>query len=127
MAYVLFVGDEPSKKNTHPSVPFAGAACHKRLVKWLSFLQPKYYHCINSNTEEQLEAAASLEASGFRVVALGNKASERLCRIPHIVLPHPSPKNRALNDSEAESDALKEAYYYIHDNYPWRRYANKKS
>lgn len=115
MSKVIFVGDEPSNKNTHPDVPFVGAKCFKKLVKWISFLRPRYYLCLNSNTNNALEAVASLEATGFKIIALGNKASERLCRIPHHRMPHPSPQNRDLNDSEFESAALKEAYYYIHD------------
>lgn len=115
MTKVVFVGDEPSKKNIHPSVPFIGAACHKRLVKWIKFLAPDYYCALNSDNKKSIDAADALAKAGCKVVALGREASLRLNKIPHHRMPHPSPQNRDLNDTEFESEALKQAYYFIHD------------
>lgn len=115
MTKVVFVGDEPSKKSLHPSVPFVGASCHKRLVKWIKFLNPDYYCCLNSNTKTSLEAADALAKGGCKVIALGREASLRLNQTPHHRMPHPSPLNRDLNDAEFESTALKQAYYFVYD------------
>ena len=50
-------------------------------------------------------------------VALGNNASERLSDmdIEHFKLPHPSPRNRKLNDQKFIDSELEKCYRYIKD------------
>ena len=50
-----------------------------------------------------------------KIVALGTFPSEVLRRlhIKHFRLPHPSPRNRQLNDSEYEHRVLNECYGYL--------------
>lgn len=49
------------------------------------------------------------------VIALGNVPSETLTRlgIEHMKMPHPSPRNRLLNDPEYERRMLDECREYV--------------
>lgn len=48
-------------------------------------------------------------------VALGNNASRVLenMEIPHFKLPHPSPRNRMLNNKKLIASELKKCYLYL--------------
>jgi hypothetical protein len=98
MTKVVFVGDEPSSTNIDPSIAFVGSRSLRTLVKWIKFLEPDYYICLNSNTEGCLDAIEKLYKNGFIVIALGKEAEKRC--VCHFVLPHPSGRNRKLNDKE---------------------------
>ena len=113
MIKVVFVGDEPSPTNVDPSIAFVGAKSFNTLVEWIKFLEPDYYLCLNSNTEGCLDAIGKLYNNGFIVIALGKKAEERcLC---HFVLPHPSGRNRKLNDKEYVNKCLSNIRKFIHN------------
>lgn len=99
---ILFVGDEPSKKNKDPKVAFDGTQSGKRLDEWIACLQEHIQFKalkINSNDKKALKEAAIPQRI---VVALGRNASKRLrkLKINHFNLPHPSGRNRKLNDVE---------------------------
>ena len=115
MIKVVFVGDEPSKTNVSPDIAFVGAKCFNTVVKWIKELNPDYYVCLNSDTISQLSDIKKLEKAGFKVIALGAKASERLEKmlIPHCVLPHPSGLNRKLNNKQKLALDFYHAHSYI--------------
>jgi hypothetical protein len=117
MKLVVFVGDEPSKLNISPDIPFVGAKCFNTFIGWVNKLKPDYYVTLNSDNISDLSDIIKLYKSGFKVVALGNKASERLKKkgIEHKKLPHPSPLNRILNNKKVLDKQLKEVYSYIKD------------
>lgn len=50
-----------------------------------------------------------------KVIALGGFASESLdkARINHFKMPHPSPRNRLLNDKKYEKDMVKQMKHYL--------------
>ena len=102
MIKIVFVGDEPSKKNISKDIPFVGAKCFARLVEWIAFINPEYYVVLNSKVEVDLLAISELHKAGFKVIALGVKASKRLTnsRITHYKIDHPSSLNRKLNNHE---------------------------
>lgn len=114
---ILFVGDEPSKTNTSKDVAFIGAKCHKRLLQWIDYLEldNDSYYLLNSNAEELLEKIEKLYNKGYKVIALGLKASNRLNKrqILHFPMQHPSGLNRKLNNKEFEQSQLKELKIYI--------------
>lgn len=121
---ILFVGDEPSLR-TDPDAPFRGAACEKRLYEWIAIvmditvleaMMSKDIRITNSDMKNRImfmtiKFAAYLE--GAPVIALGNKASERLKNDPHFKLPHPSGRNRQINDKEFIEKKLMECKEYI--------------
>jgi hypothetical protein len=115
MVKVVFVGDEPSQTNVSPDVAFVGAKCFDTVVNWIKQLNPDYYVCLNSDTVSQLSDIKALEKAGFKVIAFGNKASERLekLNISHYKLPHPSGLNRKLNNKQALALELYHAHSYL--------------
>lgn len=110
MTKVVFVGDEPSRMNLNATIPFVGAKCFPTLVDWIKRLAPDYYVVMNSNTKDDLIDIESYYKAGFKVIALGNKASKRLekIKVGHYKMPHPSGLNRILND---EARVALELYY----------------
>lgn len=117
MTKVVFVGDEPSKTNIDPDIAFVGAKCFQRLTQWIKELNVDYYICLNSNTDNDMFKIERLVEDGFKVVALGNKASKRLedLQIGHHKLPHPSGLNRQLNDDRYMALEIMHCYEYVHN------------
>lgn len=117
MIKVVFVGDEPSKTNIDPDIAFVGASSFNRLVEWINYLKPDYYICLNSQTDGDMFKIDRLVEDGFKVVALGSKASERLLKNnhSHFRLPHPSGLNRQINDKKVIRAHLDACLEYLTD------------
>ncbi len=98
---ILIVGDKPSKR-THPNIPFKGAACEKRLYTWIKTITDKTPRFINRVSPFFETAVYMALHAGMPIVALGTAASNALKRdkIPHFKLPHPSGRNRLLNNKD---------------------------
>jgi hypothetical protein len=114
---VIFVGDRPSKKNLDPAVAFVGTPSFINLQKWIAKMQLSNFIVINSHTEENMATISGYWNAGHHaIVALGNDAAKRLERagLPYFKLPHPSPKNRALNDKEYVTKMLNSCKEYLH-------------
>jgi len=111
---ILFVGDEPSTLNTDPVLPFKGAACEKRLKEWIEKVRgSKLYVIINRVDEDAAEMMGLAIALKEPIVALGNNASKSLGKIPHFKLPHPSGRNRQINNKAFIEAKLLECKSYI--------------
>lgn len=100
---ILFVGDKPSKRVKPGAKPFEGAAYEKRLKEWIRYIGCKQYQLVNSGSLKDIEFLCAVAANFYHVsiVALGNSASEILTKVvktPHFKLPHPSGRNRQIND-----------------------------
>lgn len=120
---ILFVGDKPSPKMKLGATPFEGAACEARLKEWLANLglshhayQSNSYFIINQVEIEQSPLLLTI-CKGTGIVALGNVASKRLTsmNIPHFKLPHPSGRNRQINDKTFIASKLDECKKYIEE------------
>lgn len=113
---ILFVGDKPSKKMKPDAQPFEGAACEKRLMEWIKFLNVDDYKFMNSYNWFMNETTYG---GGFRYfntfIALGNEASKILTKdgISHFKLPHPSGRNRQVNDKELIAKKLAECKAWL--------------
>jgi hypothetical protein len=129
---ILFVGDKPSSKMKPGAKAFQGAACEARLKEWAEYLtgysrletiiresKPfgynREYWTVNANDgnfESYLETARKYPDI---VVALGNNASDSLTKLgtPHFKLPHPSGRNRQINDKEYIQSRLNACKSYI--------------
>lgn len=115
---VVFVGDAPSINNAVDSIAFVGADCFNRLVEWINAIQPDYYICLNSNELTYMSDIHKLVVrADFKVIALGMKAASRLTEfeIDHFMLPHPSGRNRQINDPIAIKELLVEAREYVYE------------
>jgi hypothetical protein len=114
---ILFVGDCPSPKMRKGAPAFSGADCQVRLESWISALSgSKFSAVVNSSTVREQRIIANLcRNNPFKVVALGQAASARLAalNIAHCVLPHPSGRNRLLNNADYVNMKLKQAKQYL--------------
>ena len=115
MVKVIFVGEKPSQCNVSEDIAFVGAACFPRLVEWIKRINPDYYVCLNSETNRELNDIEALTADGFKVICLGKQASVRLTdrQIDHMVIPHPSGRNRQVTDEVAIAKILEDAWMYV--------------
>lgn len=77
-----------------------------------TFNSPSYNPKISDVDFKALEVAREYP----KVIALGSFASTALSKIhiKHFSLPHPSPRNRKLNDPEFEKVMLKQCYNYLY-------------
>jgi hypothetical protein len=95
-----------------------------RLNKWMDRWQISNYSFINT-TEKRFDSISHFDVEPRRlmeaawtyskVIALGNFASESLERagIRHFKMPHPSPRNRSLNDINYEWEQIKKCGKYL--------------
>lgn len=114
---ILFVGDKPSPKMKPGANPFKGAACESRLKAWISQLTTTY-KMYNSDSFVDISSVTMAHLlHNYKIVALGNNASKRLAKynIPHFKLPHPSGRNRQINDKSYIEAKLTECKKYISD------------
>lgn len=109
---VLFVGDRPAKRS-NPNVPFEGASCWPRLKSWISTIGKHPYYIVNQVDKDMIYLARMFAATGTPVIALGNNAAKALKGIPHFKLPHPSGRNRQINNKEFITKILKDCKEYI--------------
>jgi len=110
---IWIVGSNPSPKNVNPLVPFWGTTSYETLSRWLKVLGINRHALLNVSNEvtngkipkltaeDLLRVKLKLE-NATTVIALGNTASMALKRlgIKHFKLPHPSGRNRLLNDKK---------------------------
>lgn len=124
---IIFVGSNPSNKNDSTQYAFKGTPSGERLEEWIQILG--IGTCGMTNITEMITPGnrppkvsefeldkLSKALVGFRVViALGNTASKALTKIDveHFKLPHPSPRNRMLNNKEFIRRQLRECRKYI--------------
>ncbi len=114
---ILFVGDKPSPMMKPDAEPFQGAACLPRLMEWVKEIGVHPYYFINSSDPNCLNLVLMFDLLGAPVVALGNNASKALWNkkryVPHFKMPHPSGRNRQLNDKTFVAKKLLECKKYI--------------
>lgn len=106
---MLFVGDKPSSRMKPNAAPFQGAACEKRLYEWIVELGVSNYKIKNQCDLLHVRYFST----HLIIIALGNKASKSLGKVPHFKLPHPSGLNRQVNDKTFIASKLAECKNYI--------------
>lgn len=110
---IIFVGDKPSSKNKSKDIPFVGTKSYKNLLEWIYRMdldisnvvltnQDKFEHCYVSGwiyyNGKQIG-----RSNTAKIVVLGNKAEDKVQEtsiLDYFKLPHPSPKNRKLNNKD---------------------------
>lgn len=115
MNKIVFIGDRPSSKNLDQNVPFVGTKSYSNLIKWTNSMSIQSYSLLNSHTSNDKTKILDLVAQGFKCVALGNNSSKVLenLKIEHFKLPHPSPRNRLLNDKNYIDNELIKCKNYL--------------
>ena len=123
---VLFVGSNPSNASVMDVASHGSTKSSKILTEWLRSIPadrlPIYINVMNKKTVgnrplKQSEIKANLELLSQRletikpeyVVALGKSASTALTLLgkPHYEMPHPSGRNRKLNDKKFVEGKIK--------------------
>lgn len=104
--------------------PFEGAACEFRLKEWIGRLGVLDYRIINQSSFTITQLYSLWYKSGdlygtpqVHYIALGNNASKALKNIPHFKLPHPSFRNRILNNTCVITDRLLQCKEHIRKIY----------
>lgn len=109
---ILFVGSNPSPKNTDFTIPFLGTRSAETLGRWTEELEFDTFTIVNASDKVtvksseiktkdlNLERLKSMSHLFDAFIALGTVASKALtlAGIEHHSLPHPSGRNRLLND-----------------------------
>jgi hypothetical protein len=118
---VLFVGDEPSKKNLYPDVAFAGTKSFDTLVGWATKklnLALYQFTMVNSVSTQDWARIGFHWGVGSPIIALGIKAEKRLRKmgISCYPLPHPSGRNRKLNNKEYVDSELQKCYLWLKEH-----------
>lgn len=118
---VLVVGMNPSTKPTMNKQN----ATFKKLISWMDVVGVHYFSFCNTfdDTSEakhnkvNYERLCTLSKEYDKILALGNFVSESLNKIDvvHFKLPHPSPRNRLLNDKTYEKKILLKCREYLYD------------
>lgn len=112
---VLFVGDCPSRLNKDPEVAFIGSKSEPVLAQWFKKIGIAQASLINSHNYDLMISIEVHNNLGVPIVALGNVASKRLTKagILHFKLPHPSPRNRLLNNKKFIDSELEKCKNYL--------------
>ena len=106
---ILILGQNPSSAK-----PFKNNTV-ERLSKWLKYANIFRYDFDNVSQdvghtfEVDIDHVKKVTEGYSKIVALGGIASNVLHKldIPHLKMPHPSPRNRQLNCKEFEKEKMK--------------------
>lgn len=122
---IYIVGDEPSKSNKSIDVPFVGTKSYKRLLDWIYKADLDINQIVLCNRDQIYmyggrfhavdvsEGTYEIESCDV-FVALGVKAESHLTSfgLKCLRMPHPSGRNRQLNDEAFEALKIKELKEY---------------
>lgn len=122
---VYFVADKPTKDNVSPTIPLVGTTSYKRLLEWIGEMniditRVRMYNQADNPFNNPLSIMSlnrAITLDQIRVVALGQKAATYLTKTgikEHFILPHPSGKNRLLNNQEFVKMKLIACQNYIY-------------
>lgn len=115
--WVVFIGDKPSPRMKPGAKAFEGASCEARLKEWIRTVCYGHTYRVYNYSEEAAEIWTLWHIEdGDILIALGNNASKWLNIHKHFKLPHPSGRNRQINDKEFIEKKLAECKKYIEDN-----------
>lgn len=124
---VIFVGQNPANSMSSGDTPFKNTKSFERLKEWIVVLEVTEPAMVNASSKPGKVTAKDVDKqtldtvdnyhrfAGFKVVALGNYASNALKRfkIEHYKLPHPSGLNRLNNSKEYIDKQLELCYDWL--------------
>lgn len=120
---ILIVGQNPSSKNFSRKVPFVGTRSGTTLDQWIDILGIKKYELINASNEiwttnyKTSKVLKKIDHKKYdKIIALGRIAEIALTKsgcTNYYKLPHPSGKNRMLNDKFKVLLALDKCIDYL--------------
>lgn len=121
MRKLLLVGDKPSKKNQNPEIAFLGTQSYKRIEKWLQQILSEEAEVIMINRIDPDFSQHLIYASlhHYRIIALGEEAAKALNEggiTNYFKMPHPSGRNRKLNNKKYEKEILQKCKLWIEES-----------
>lgn len=123
---VYFVADAPTKDNVSPNVALVGTSSYKNLLTWIGEMnvditRVRMYNQVDKPFDHPMTISTLNKAvllDQIKVIALGQKAADYLMDSGvkvFYMLPHPSPKNRVLNDKKALKENLGACKNFIYN------------
>lgn len=122
---IYFVADCPAKDNLSAKVPLVGTKSYVNLLIWCGLMDVDVSRVRFFNQADDpfkdfsgLSLRNAVATGHIKVVTLGNKAMEYLLDVgveDFFALPHPSPKNRVLNDKRKLKNTLGQCRNYIYE------------
>lgn len=117
----LFVGLNPSK---HPGADWKNNPSFSKLYDWIERIGIRHFSFVNvshiggvfdKNTIDVAFLGQVIDKHNGAVIALGREVAHVLqhMRISHFKMPHPSPLNRLLNDTDYEEEMLYQLKCYL--------------
>ena len=108
-ALVYFIADKPTKGNVSQEIPLVGTQSYKTLLEWIGEMdiditRVRLYNQTDepfSNMMAKVSLNKAISLKQICVIALGQKAANYLKKAGinnFFILPHPSGRNRLLND-----------------------------
>ena len=112
------MGDKPSSKNADHDVAFVGTKSHRRINEWLEEILEEEADVILINRIDPAFSQHLIYATlnNYRIIALGEEAATALMQhgvVNYFKLPHPSGRNRKLNDKKFVSDILQKCKNWL--------------
>lgn len=122
---IYIVADKPTKENISPEVPLVGTSSYKTLLNWLADMniditRVRLYNQIDNpfgNSLSRSTLNTAIELGQIKVIALGQKAATYLTNSgikEYFLLPHPSGRNRLLNDKNFVKVKLEACKNYVY-------------
>jgi hypothetical protein len=123
---VYFVADKPTKENVSKEVPLVGTTSYRTLLEWIGDMdiditRVRLYNQINNpfgNVMARASLNRAVELKQIAVIALGQKAATYLRKAGitnYFPLPHPSGRNRLLNNKKFVKIKLEACKKYIYE------------
>lgn len=121
MRKLLLVGDKPSRKNTDPRIAFVGTPSYKTLQKWLQVMvtEKAVIRAVNRVDPGFTTHLISASLDGYKIIACGEEAARALVNhgvVNFFKLPHPSGRNRKLNNKKYVEEVLLKCKAWIEED-----------